>query len=200
MTLYRTLLAVAVSATLLTACNKTEAPAEQPANTAETTQTAPAETASVNLDGSPSIAMMNKILQMSTLMHLAQTNPDITEEQGACLMSKDGEATYHETSKQMLVDAVGVEGIQEADKFYESEVGQKVLKYTEQQEKLARGESIDGEPIVIAEEDQAQMIEMGPSEANQKLEAAMQESITPEKMKTLIEDFAIKEKARCNIS
>ena len=200
MTLYRTLLAVAVSATLLTACNKTEAPAEQPANTAETTHPAPAETASVNLDGSPSIAMMNKILQMSTLMHLAQTNPDITEEQGACLMSKDGEATYHETSKQMLVDAVGVEGIQEADKCYESEVGQKVLKYTEQQEKLARGESIDDEPIVITEEDQAQMIEMGPSEANQKLEAAMQESITPEKMKTLIEAFAIKEKERFNIS
>ncbi|MGK8251895.1 hypothetical protein [Moraxella lacunata] len=144
--------------------------------------------------------MMNKILQMSTLMHLAQTNPDITEEQGACLMSKDGEATYHETSKQMLVDAVGVEGIQEADKFYESEVGQKVLKYTEQQEKLARGESIDGEPIIMTEEDQAKMVEMSQSEANQKLETAMQESITPEKMKTLIEDFATKEKARCNIS
>lgn len=204
---FRTFLALTASASLLTACNKTDtAKTDAPkANTASVV--APASTPAVApvtataATKSPTVDMYVTTFKMGTVGMLSAEKP-LTKEQTACLLSKDSDATYYTDAQTELNNLIGAEGIAESDKFYETEIGKKLVTYINQQQAQAMGQPIAGTPVVITEEDKkiaADFTKNNPKmkEIEDKLKAGMGNH---QQMMTKMQNFVTKERARCHIS
>lgn len=202
-----TLLATALCATLLTACNKTEAP-KTDTKPAETTKTeAPAEApkadataqpATADAGVSPTVQMYVDTMKLTTVMQLSAAQA-LTPEQKTCLNSNDANATYLETAKTEMLKALGEDGLKASDEFYATEVGKKFVKFTQQQLQQMAGQPIEGEAVTITPEDQAKIAEFSQSDAGKKIEASNTQADPQALMKTM-EGFVTAEKTRCNIS
>lgn len=178
----------------LTACKKDE-PAETPK--AETKTEAPAEqTPANNLDNSPTVKMMGDMWKIGTVAILGGMHPSMNDGQIACLMDSP---RYTEIGKEEALKLIGEDGIKASDEFYTTEVGQKALKFMEQQQLIMQGKKVEGEIVEITQEDQAKMVEFSQTEAGKKLEAMSAGANVEEMSKRMIE-IATEEKARCNIS
>lgn len=185
----------------LTACNKNESASESPKAEATTTTAAaeaPKAEPAVNLDNSPTIKMMSDVLKMGATGMVIAAAQNATQEQLDCLQNADN-ALFLEAAKTQTQKMLGDDLIKESDKFYETEVGQKMLKFMEQSQLQMQGKPIEGEPVVITEEDKAKMAEFGESELGKKIAKATTQP-DPQEMQQLLTELANKEKARCNIS
>lgn len=204
-----TLLTTVLCATLLTACNKTEAP-KTDTKPAETTKTeAPAEApktadataqpvAAAEAGVSPTVQMYVDTMKLTTVMQLSAVQA-LTPEQKTCLNSNDANATYLETAKTEMLKALGEDGLKASDEFYATEVGKKFVKFTQQQLQQMAGQPIEGEAVTITPEDQAKIAEFSQSDAGKKIEASNTQADPQALMKTM-EGFVAAEKTRCNIS
>lgn len=178
----------------LTACKKDE-PAETPK--AETKTEAPAEqTPASNLDNSPTVKMMGDMWKIGTVAILGGMHPNMSEAQVSCLMDSP---RYNEIGKEEALKLIGEDGIKASDEFYTTEVGQKALKFMEQQQLIIQGKKVEGELVEITQEDQAKMVEFSQTETGKKLEAMSAGADVEEMSKKMVE-IANEEKARCNIS
>lgn len=178
----------------LTACKKDE-PAETPK--AETKTEAPAEqTPASNLDNSPTVKMMGDMWKIGTVAILGGMHPNMSETQVSCLMDSP---RYNEIGKEEALKLIGEDGIKASDEFYRTEVGQKALKFMEQQQLIIQGKKVEGELVEITQEDQAKMVEFSQTETGKKLEAMSAGADVEEMSKKMVE-IANEEKARCNIS
>lgn len=175
----------------VTGCKKDE-PAEAPKTEASAKQ-AP-ETA--NLDNSPTVKMMGDMWKIGTVAILGGMHPNMSEAQVSCLMDS---SRYNEIGKEEALKLVGEDGIKASDEFYRTEVGQKALKFIEQQQLLIQGKKVEGELVEITQEDQAKMAEFSQTEAGKKLEAMSAGANVEEISKKMIE-IANEERVRCNIS
>lgn len=207
-----TLLAFAVSGLLLTACDKkTETPAE-PKTETKTETAAPADStgaataakttvANASSD-SPTLKMSILGIKMATFGMIAQEKPSLTDEQKKCLAGDEANATYQAYADD-IVGIIGADALKESDKFYDTEVGKKMLTFMDQQLAQAAGLPITGDAVTITDADKAAMQEYAKTNESSK---AMEEKITaamsadPQKTLKQMQHFAAKEKARCNIS
>lgn len=217
----RTLLAVTVSASLLTACNKAETPkadtsAEAPKTETKTTETTttpavatPATsttttttttTTATASSKSPTVDMYVTTFKMSTVGLLNAEKP-LTKEQTACLLSKEADATYYADAQTELNTILGAESIAESDKFYTTDVGKKMLAFIDQQQAKAMGQPIVGEPVVITEADKKAAADFTANNPKMKeIETKMQKAMSnPQAMMTKMQKFATQEKSRCHI-
>ncbi len=194
-----TLLAIAISGLLLTACDKkTEAPADTKTEST-TTVAEPTPTPEASSTQSPTVKLTVLGVKMGTFGVLMAEHPALTEEQKKCLLSDEADATYEPTTTE-LIALMGADNLKEADKFYATEVGQKMLKYMEQQMAMVASLPLDGEPVTITDEDKAAMEEYAKNNPLAKeMEAKIAASLTPQKMLEQMQGYAAKEKVRCNI-
>lgn len=179
----------------VTGCKKDE-PAETPK--AETKTEVPAEQASkaTDLDSSPTVKMMGDMWKIGTVAILGGMHPNMSETQVSCLMDSP---RYNEIGKEEALKLIGEDGIKASDEFYRTEVGQKALKFMEQQQLIIQGKKVEGELVEITQEDQAKMVEFSQTETGKKLEAMSAGADVEEMSKKMVE-IANEEKARCNIS
>lgn len=215
----RTLLAVTVSATLLTACNKagtpkTDAPKAETKTTSTETTTTSATTPAVapatstttttttvaTTTKSPTVNMYVTSFKMAAVGLLNAEKP-LTKEQTTCLLSKDSDATYYNDAQTELNALIGADSIAESDKFYATDVGKKMLVFIEQQQAKAMGQPIVGEPVVITEADKKAAADYTANNPKAKeIEAKMQKAMSnPQTMMTKMQKFATQEKSRCLI-
>lgn len=206
---FRTVLAVTVSASLLTACNKADtAKTDAPKADATASVVAPASTPAVAsapvtataTAKSPTVNMYMTTFKMGTVGMLNAEKP-LTKEQTACLMSKEADTTYYTDAQTELNNLIGAEGIAESDKFYETDVGKKLVTYIDQQQAQAMGQPITGAPVVITEADKkaaADFTKNNPKmkEIENKLKAGMGNQ---QAMMAKMQNFITKEKSRCHI-
>lgn len=209
-----TLLAIAVSGLLLTACDKKTDTTAEPKTEAKTETVAPADnagtapagettaaTTTANVD-SPTIKMSMMGIKMATFGVIAQEKPNLTDEQKKCLAGDEANATYQPYVDE-ITGIIGADGIKEADKFYETEVGKKMLTFMNQQFAEVAGLPIEGEPVTMTDADKKAMEEYGKNNQSSKaIEEKLAASMASDPQKTMqqMQDFATKEKARCNIS
>lgn len=195
----------------LTACNKpaTETKTETTTETAtsaksETKTDAPAPTdtgakdTGVDLDTSPTVLMMADTLKVGAWGVIHATANISTQEHLDCLFDYD-KALFLEAGKAETQKMLSADLIKASDEFYATEVGQKMLKFMEQTQLEAQGKPIEGEKVVISEEDKAKMAEFGQSEAGKKIAEATAKGTDPQAVQKLVEELANKEKARCKL-
>lgn len=204
MSLFRPLVLSLAVVFSLTACNKTDSNAQAP-KTDTATQAkseAPKQQAPANyLDTSPTVLMMADMLKVGAWAYIHATGAanNMTEEQMECLFNYD-KALFLEAGKAETTKMLSEELIRKSDEFYHTEVGKKMLKFMEQTQLQAQGKPINGEAVVITEEDKAKMAEFGQSEAGQKIAQATGAGVDPQAVQALVKELGDKEKARCKLS
>lgn len=195
MSLYRPLVLSLALVLGLTACNKNDSAQAPKADNAQAT--APAD----DLDNSPTVLVMADMLKFGAWAYIQSTgaiNDKTTDEQLNCLFDYD-KALFLQAGKEEVTKNLSADLIKQSDEFYRTEVGKKVLKFTEQSQLQAQGRPIEGEPVVITDEDKAKMAEFGQSEAGQKIAQAMNAGAVQGDLKALVTQLGEKEKARCKL-
>lgn len=193
-----------VSAVALSACNKNEAPKNDSQATTQVAtsanqavQTPAPTTPPPSTDTSPTLLMYIETMKATTGMQLGASYP-LSPEQTACLYSNDANATYLATAKEQLSKALGKDGLKASDEFYASELGQKLIKFTQQQLQQATGRPIEGEPITLTAEDEVKIVEFSQSDIGKKIEANTK-NIDPQAMMKQMQAHLESEKTRCKI-
>lgn len=173
----------------------TETKTDTPAPTADTG----AKDTGVNLDTSPTVLMMADTLKIGAWGVIHTTANISTQEHLDCLFDYD-KALFLEAGKAETQKMLSADLIKASDEFYATEVGQKMLKFMEQTQLESQGKPIEGEKVVISEEDKAKMAEFGQSEVGKKIAEATAKGTDPQAVQKLVEELANKEKARCKLA
>lgn len=190
-------LAMALSATVLTACNKTQTPKDDPQTAQSATPAQETQATSANASTSPTLLMYIETMKATTGMQLGASHA-LSPEQMACIYGDGANATYLDTAKSQLLKALGEDGLKASDEFYASELGQKLIKFTQQQLQQATGRAIEGEAIVLTPEDEVKIVEFGQSEIGKKIEANTK-NIDPQALMQQMQAHLESEKERCKI-
>lgn len=205
-----TFLALAVSASFLTACNKTDTPKTEAPTKAEnasaSVSVANASTAkTVNTDGMPA-SVANMIIQSPymdfqvtanramTISAIEQTYPNLTDVQKACLSSIEGNANYLSVLEPYFKGILSDDEIKQADEFLVTSAGDKF------KEMMYQAMGVPNRPPFI-EPDGKEKVEitkamMMPFVAKVK---AKTDVMSDEEATAFLQKLAEKELIRCNI-
>ena len=200
-TLSRILLTLGMSAFLLSACDRqkdTEQPTTPPTTPKESEQTI-TNLADAGLTNSPTIEINTLGYKTVVFGNILEENKSLTDEQKKCLISNEANATY-EPGNIELVNLTGTDLLKESDKFYETEIGQKFRRFIEQQLFLMADQKIEGEIIVITDEDQLKATEYRQNNPTAKEMETKMSTLDPQKTLAQFQEYTIKEKARCHIN
>lgn len=187
-----------LSGLALSACNKEEATVEVPEVEESTGVVNPTTEQLDAVNGSPTIAIWTAGMKLGTTLMLLEKHPTLTDKQQECLLGADADKAYFENSKREMLAVLGEDGIQQADNFYNSEVGKKVAAFSQEQMAIAAGKKID-KPLELTADEKTQMEEFMASEMMVKMRQNIA-TISPEKMEADLALIAEQEAVRCGLS
>lgn len=182
----------------LTACNKADTTQERASQTTDVQK--PTQAPADDLNGSPTVQIMANTLLGGAWAYIEASSPNLTQTQMQCIFDYN-QALFLEAGKTQTINMIGKDLIATSDEFYRTPVGQKMMTFMTQSLLKVQGKPIEGEMVVITDEDKAKLVEFSQSEAGQKLAKASNHGTIDDKaLQSVIQELGDKEKARCQIS
>lgn len=147
-------------------------------------------------DQSPTIRAMAATLRTGVMAFLdKEKGGAISESEGKCLLHADGKQAFVDAAKANLAGKLDAATLKEADTFYDTAVGKKMLAYLEQAFETGKPPT---KQLVLSEADKAELAKFHQSDIGKRL-AEANTTDNPDATIAQLNALVAQEKQRCGI-